>query len=369
MISSIRHGASTVTVTGAILLLCAWCTQFASAVGTVAGEDINNLAQADYQIGGVAQGTVNSNTLQLFVDELLDVVVVNDNGAQVAVTSPSATAELQYTVTNTGNGSEAFRLIVDNAVAGDAFDPGLVQIYLESNATPGLQTGGGGDTIYITGTNDPLLAADSAIIVYVVDSIPAALNQNDQGFVELRAVSSTLIAQSGTDDPNNAAFPAVGTQYVGAGDQDVNGGGNVNAVVGTSHNLALLLIRARGVFEVSAALVTLVKNAVSITDPFGGATLVPGSIVEYQIVASVGGAGTAQGLIISDVLPGELEYIPASLGTNVALPAGENIDDDLVPAGVDNTGYVAGTTTVSVALGDIPGGAGNVEITFQATVK
>jgi len=342
--------------------------QTAHAVGTIAGREINNSAQANYAIGGIPQSEVDSNTVQVYVDELLDVVVVNDDGAPVTVSTPGVGAELQFTITNTGNGSESFRLLAEHTIVGDDFDPGLTQLYLESNAIPGLQTGGGGDTVYIAGNNDPLLAADAALIVYAVNSIPAGLNPDDQGFVELRAISITVFNQAGTDDPNDPGFPAVGTQYAGVGDLDENGVANVNAVVGTSHNLALLLLRDRGIYDVSAALVTLVKSVVSVLDPFGGTSVIPGSVVRYQIVASVTGTGTVEGLLITDALPAELEYVASSLVVAPALPAGEEADDDFLPAGPDNTGFSA-PNTVTISLGDVVAGGADITITFEATIR
>ena len=350
------------------LLLLLMASQSALAVGTLAGREINNAAQADYQIGGVAQTTVNSNTVQVYVDELIDVSVVNDDSGPIGVISPQGNAIVQFTITNTGNGSETFRLIADDAVAGDDFDPVLTQIYIESNGIVGLQTGAGGDTVYSVSGNDPLLAADAAVTAYVDSSIPGLLAQNALGRIELRAVSLTLITGSGTDDPNNAAFPAVGTSYPGAGDLDQNGGGNVNAVVGTSHDLTNLLIRAQASYQVSAAVVSLTKSAVSVSDPFGGVTLVPGSVIEYQITASVTGSGSAENLVVSDVIPADLAYVPGSLVVS-SLPPGEEQDDDFVPAGTDNTGFNAGSNTVTVNLANQAGGASAITITFQAAIR
>lgn len=343
-------------------------TLAAQAVGTNAGREINNSAQANYAIAGVAQSEVDSNTVQVYVDELLDVVVVNDDGAPVTVTTPDTAAELQFTITNTGNGSERFRLIADHTLIGDEFDPTLSQIYLESNGTPGLQTGGGGDTVYTAGANDPLLAADEALIVYVVNDIPGILTQDDRGFVELRAISTTVFAQAGTDDPGDPGFPVVGTQYAGEGDLDENGAANVNAVVGTSHNPALLLLRAQGIYDVSAALVTLAKSVLSVLDPFGGTTVVPGSVLTYQIVVSVTGTGTVEGLLVTDSLPAELEYVASSLSVAPGLPVGEDEDDDFLPAVVDNTGFSA-PGTVTVSLGDVVAGGADITITFEATIR
>ena len=58
----------------------------AHALGTDAGRQIQNTAQASFDIGGVPQIPVSS-TLQTQVDELIDVTVVDDIGVPVAVTS------------------------------------------------------------------------------------------------------------------------------------------------------------------------------------------------------------------------------------------------------------------------------------------
>ncbi len=358
-------GASATRLSG--LVVAVLMTGSAFAVGTDAGREINNTAEASFSIGGVPQTPVVSTTAQVYVDELLDVTVVSDDGGPVGVGTPETGAVLQFTVTNTGNGDESFRLIADPVIAGDEFDPTLNQIYLESNGLPGLQTGAGGDTAYVAGSNDPALAADASIVVYVESDIAAGLNQNDQADVELRAVSTTVVAQAGTDDPAAPAWPAVGDSYAGAGDLDEVGGSNVTAVVGTSHDLGALLLRATGTYEVIAAVVELFKTAPTVLDPFGGTSLVPGAIITYQIDATVTGTGTAEALSVSDALPADVDYVPGSL-TVSALPAGEDADDDFAPAGTDNTGYDAGNRTVTAVLGDVTGTT-TVTVTFQATIQ
>lgn len=347
--------------------LALFCAQAAWSVGTTAGREINNTAVADFSISGVAQTPVSSTPTQFFVDEIIDVTVVYDNGGAVGVGTPDTGAILQFTVTNIGNGAETFRLIADDSVVGDDFDPNLNQVYLETNAVPGLQTGGGGDTAYVVSSNDPVLAADASQIIYVESDIPAALTQNDIGLLQLRAISLTIITQAGTDDPNNGAFPTVGTAYVGQGDLDALGGGNVTAVVGTTHDLLNLLLRAEGSYQVSAAVVNLIKAAINVLDPFGGATVVPGAVITYQIDATVSGTGSADALVVSDIVPADLEYVPGTL-TVSALPPGENADDDFAPTGTDNTGFDGPNQTVTVTLGDVAGGSATIVITFQATI-
>jgi uncharacterized repeat protein (TIGR01451 family) len=338
------------------------------ALGTDAGREILNAAQASFDVGGVPQTPISSNPTQTFVDELLDAALVNDDAGPVAVASPQSGAILQYTLTNTGNGGESFRLIANEALGGDAFDPTLVQIHLETNATPGLQIGAGGDTPYLAGSNDPILAADAAQVVYVESNIAGALAPNADGIIELRAVANTIFAAAGTDDPNDAAFPDVGDAYVGLGDLDENGGANVTAVVGTSHDAANRLFLAQGSYRVSAAVVTLTKSAITALDPFGGTTLVPGTVITYQIDATVSGAGDAENLLIADPIPADLEYVPGSLSVS-ALPAGEEADDDFAPAGTDNTGFDGANQTIIVNLATVAGGTPVITMTFQTTIR
>ena len=339
----------------------------AAAVGTSAGGRIDNSAQMTFDVAGVAQPTVTSNTVSVVVDEVLDAVVISQDAAPVQVAGGAVAAALSFNVTNTGNGSEPMHLAVDAAVSGDDFNPTAALIYLESNGSPGLQTGAGGDTAYVVGTNDPVLAHDTGVVVYVASNIPTGLAQGALGRVSLRAVPRTVFVQTGTDDPANPAFPAPGASYPGAGDPAV-GGGNVTAVVGTTFAPAVLKLRAEGTYRVSAGNVTLSKTVVSVSDPQGGNKLVPGAVVRYQIGVSVASSSTAQGLVVRDPLPASLAYVAGSLLVS-PLPPGQQVDDDFLPAGSDNTGFDGPNNSVVVTLGDVAGGGAPIVISFNTTIR
>lgn len=126
----------------------------AFAAGTIAGTDIDNVAEATYDTPS-GPVTIQSNMVRIKVDELLDVTVVTTDPGDIA-TSPGATGNLQtFRVTNTGNGEEAFRLTANVNAGGDDFDPVLMQIVLDSNNN-GIYDAGV-DTIYVAGSNDPAL--------------------------------------------------------------------------------------------------------------------------------------------------------------------------------------------------------------------
>jgi len=82
----------------------------------------------------------------------------------------------------------------------------------------------------------------------------------------------------------------------------------------------------------------------------------------------VSGSGMAEALVITDLIPAELEFLAGTLAVS-ALPPGEEVDDDFAPAGVDNTGFDAGTQTVTVSLSDVAGGAAVITISFDAAIR
>ncbi|XOV82296.1 MAG: hypothetical protein ACFHXK_15710 [bacterium] len=286
---------------GMFVLVCSalFGTTSGHAIGTDAGVNISNTATATFSVNGSAQSPVNSNTVVTIVDELLDVVVIDDNSGPVAVGAGATGAILQFSITNNGNGSEVYRIIAEADVNEGGFDPLLNQLYIESNGLPGLQVGG--DTPYVTGSGDPLLTEDSTLILYVQSDMPGGLVQGDNGDIQISAIAQTIIdATGGLDNPDDPSWPVPGTSYAGLGD----GGGT--AVVGTSADINALLLRNQGRYQVSEAVVSIDKSAVNVADPFGGTSIVPGSVITYELTLRVVGSGIAQAVRVSDVMPADL---------------------------------------------------------------
>ena len=120
-------------------------------------------------------------------------------------------------------------------------------------------------------------------------------------------------------------------------------------------------------YQVSDAVLTLTKSVLSVSDPFGGSSVVPGAVLEYEILVSVAGTGNAENVVVTDVLPASLAYESGTISVSL-LPPGEDSDDDFAPLGTDGTGYDAANTRTVVTLGDIAGGEVRT-IQFQASVK
>jgi uncharacterized repeat protein (TIGR01451 family) len=319
---------------GSIVLACALAPDTAYAVGVAAGTSIDSTASVDYSVGAVA-ATATSTTVSVTVAEILDVVVTAP-AAALPVAPGSAAQVLRYRITNTGNGPEAFQLVLDNAVAGDNFDPvaATPSIYLDTDGSGTLTPA---DTIY-NGSNDPTLAADAFTYAFVVNDIPAAVVDGNIGRASLSAR-----ARTGSGDP--------GTPFAGMGV------GNTFAVVGTTRALAIGV----GEYLVSGITVAAVKSQ-SVLDPFSGDRPVPGARITYGIVVAATGTGSALNTVFSDDIPANTTYVPGSLRLNsVALSDGADAD-----AGVYET---TPTARVRVALGTLTQAGGSQTIEFAVTIN
>lgn len=302
----------------------------AHAAGTPAGTDITNVAHATYDTPNGPPETVDSNVVTIKVDELLDVSVAWREPADV-VTSPAAVNQIvSYTVTNGGNGQEAFTLGTVQAGGGD-FDPTVTSIVLDTNGNGSYDPGV--DTVYVAGSNDPDLAPDQSAVVFVLSTIPAGAADGNRGRIDLTATSKT---GTGT----------AGTTFAGAGE----GGGN--AVVG----LTTAKAQDEAWYAVHKASLAFVKSA-TVADPFGGTTQGPGSTITYTLTATVSGTGSLANVGVADPIPTGTTYKAGSL----TLDAATLSDADDADAG-KFTG-----SAVAVSLGTMAAGSSKT-VKFQVKI-
>jgi uncharacterized repeat protein (TIGR01451 family) len=306
------------------------------AAGTPAGTNIRNTATVNYAQNG-APKTAVSNTDVVRVAEILDVVVTVASPS-VAAAAGAARAELVYTITNTGNGSEGFLLVPLSAgVPGDDFDPVLSTpaMYLDSDGSGDLSAG---DVAYVPGGNDPVLPADGTVRVLVVNDIPAAAVDGSRGRSQLTA---SAVTGTGT----------AGTTFPGQGD------GGVDAVAGTTEADSV----ETGEYVVETVSMSVVKSQ-TVADPFGGAQPVPGARINYRIVVTVAGSSTATASLLDDPIPVNTTYVPGTLALN-----GGGLSD---AADADGGSFLAAPAPhVQVQLGDLTQGAGPQTIEFSVTIN
>ena len=324
-----------------IFLLALFANNLAFAAGTPAATTINNTATMNYEIAGIEQPHISSNSTTFNVDELIDLVLTWQDGSPVAVNSPDVNDALTYILTNTGNGQEAFLLTRNNAIAGDNFDPlnGTAgSIYIENGLNVGFQaTGPNADIPYIAGVNDPNLAPDASQILYLVSNMPNALNNGNTGRVQLIAAATTVGAANATPGTTLTAL----------------GAGGVDAVVGSNRAQTQTV----GSYIVSGLSVNVSKTATCNPTPLDCGNAASGTVINYQLLISLNGTGLANNLVITDPLPSNLSYVPNSLKVGGA-PKTDASDSD-------NSQF--SSNTISVNLGN-PVAPASFVITFSATV-
>ena len=300
------------------------------AAGVPAGTLIQNTATATYSTASGPE-SVNSNTVTVKVAELLNVAVAAQNSAPVAV--GRQTAVLPFTVTNEGNGSEAFLLTADPAVAGNGFVAAVQTLAIDSNGNNAYDPGV--DAVLANGAAGPAMPADAAIRVFVIVTAPAGTADAVASQVRLRAAATT-----GTGAP--------GRVIAGLGD------GGVDAVVGATtaqaDALSALIARLAGV--------TLTKSA-SFRDSFGGSQPVPGAQVTYTLVARVNGSGSLDGVHVTDAIPTGTTYLPGTLA----------LDGAALSDAVDADAGTAGTSGIDVSLGTLAAGSPDKTITFAVKIN
>jgi uncharacterized repeat protein (TIGR01451 family) len=353
------------------LLLCLLVPQAGWAVvvqaQTPAGTKVSNQATVAYSVAGIAQGTVLSTVATLLVDEKILPAITCQNPAGVPVNSPGANNVLAYTLTNLGNGTQTFSLsrlnqptaaytpvyTPVNSVAYDPLNTPAGAIFLGVSGVAGFQAGV--TPAYISGANDPVLAAGASTTVYVLSDTPV-VPLNAKGDVLLTATSKTA----------GAAGAALGTHLVG------KGAGGTNALVATVGGAAATTCS----YMATNLIFSMNKVVLSVTDPYGttgpllptgGPLVMPGSIMTYQITVTAAGVGTATAVAVVDPMPANVTYKPGSI-TVGGVAQTDAVDADGAAFYVTAAAPVNTANTVYVMLGNLLAPITKV-VTFQAVVN
>ncbi|HEY1605715.1 MAG TPA: hypothetical protein VGF77_08960 [Allosphingosinicella sp.] len=304
----------------------------AAAAGTTAGTTISNVATATYDLPNGGSGTIQSNIVTLKVDELINVTVAWHDPGDVVGPAGGTKQVLSFTVTNGGNGTEAFTLGTIANLGGDDFDPTITAIVLDTNGNGAYDPGV--DTVYVPGTNDPTLAPDQSTTVFILSTLPLTAADGNRARAELNAIS-----KKGSGTP--------GTSFAGKG----QGGGN--AVIGATGGKG----QADGFYKVLKASVAFVKSA-AVADPFGGTTQVPGATITYTLAATVSGTGNIANLKVTDSVPAGTTYKSGSL----------TLDGTALTDAADGDAGSFSATGIAVNLGTVATGATRT-VTFKVTIN
>lgn len=291
----------------------------AQAAGTAAGVVVSNVVTLTFSAGtGVPSSSIVSSPAVFTVDELIDVTLTWQDVAAISVNSPGVNDVLTFLLTNTGNGQEAFSLVRNNAVSGDAYDPvdgSAGAIFIESGLAPGFQASGpNADLLYISGSNDPTLNADAQKVIYLVSNTPSGQANGSVGNVQLTAAALTP----------NIAGKTPGFGVAGAGQ------GGTTAVTGIHQAQA----QSTGSYKVGGLVVNLIKTVAQVQDPKGciaappSCQVVPGSILTYNLVVTVVGSGSASALMVTDPMPPQVAFVPGSINVDGVVKTDANDGDN-----------------------------------------
>lgn len=311
----------------ASVLCAAFIATSAHAQSVDAGTLIENTATASYTSGGDTID-VDSNTVTILVDELLDVVIASQDAGPVAVSDGEAV--LTFEITNTGNGPEGFLLTADPVVAGNEFTATVEGIAYDFDGNGIYEEGV--DILVPVGTPTPDVLAGESLTVFVIVSAPDA---EDGQTAEVNLLAEAV---TGTGAP--------GTVFSGQG---VAGG---NAVVGNTNADA----DTKGELIATISTLDLAKSA-SVLDPFGGSEAVPGAVVTFTIVASVTGSAPLSDVVVSDAIPTGTTYSPDTLA----------LDGSALTDAADADAGQASTGGIEVDLGTAAAST-DYTITFDVTI-
>lgn len=305
------------------------------ATGVAAGTRISNTVVATYLVAGTPLTSAASNSMT--VDQLVDDVVTWQDGGVVAAPGGAVNQSLLFKLTNAGNGSDSFMLAVKPLPAsGPDFTATGCRIYLDTDGNGVYSTS---DPLYAVGVDDPVLAADASINVLALCGIPATVPDQGQARVELSARSNTF---SGT--PGKAA-PGAGVD-------------GVVAVLGASGGRS----KAVGRYLASNVRYT-VSISQTLDNPPGAEQPTSGTVILYTLTVKPSGGATGRNLFVHDTIPEHTTYMPGSLALD-DVPLGDSVTDgDAGDFDVTNPG------AVTVQLGDVPGDAEPLIITFKVTIN
>ena len=332
-------------------------TGSAFAAGTTAGTDVDNTFSLNYSVGAVPQDEINNDaTPTTFkVDRLINVTVAT--GTAVVNVSPNQeNAVLDYTVTNNGNGDQAYFLSIEQA-AGDTLDS---EAPTATGTDITYSTDGG--TTYVTydPASPPVLAPDDTILVRVTQDIPSqadGADDGDQADIYLVAQTRDAVTPFGLTaedtDGNDAA-----TEENVFGDEA--GPSTVDDAEDGEHSSSATYLVASADIDATKE-VSVVNDAYDSTCPTIGtfsypvaavpdAYNVPGACVQYVIRVTNDASATATAITLTDDLPDNLVFreavLSGSLTGSLSAPAAGTACDG-----------TAATCRVEVTAGSLAGKA------------
>lgn len=326
---------------GLLLLLASAGLGTAHAAGTTAGTTISNKATLNFSVGGVAQPAIASSptgssdgtgaNTDFLVDNKVSHTVVTTDTSAVSVIPGQTGVTLSFTVTNTGNFTQDYRLTAANlASAQTVFTAGnLVTDNFEVTIGTCVTRVNG-----VTQTFVSNLAPDASVPVTVSCTIPASQVNLDVAGLSLTAEARTAGTSGNGVLTQTTTANTAGVDIVFA---DAAGSDDIARDARSS---------ARSAYRVSSAVIAVTKTVAPVCDPFNGNTFpkqIPGAYVKYTITIANSASGTSATLTtVTDTLNANVTFDPDLIaGTG----AGTNCATGVSPASALGSGFRMTTTS------------------------
>jgi len=324
--AGVKDASRLLGVAVATLALC--CGTVARADPTPAGTRVTNIASANFNVDG-EQASIKSNSVSTRIGEVLDVHLTPKSGGEAVIpTRPDPNFGIAFTLSNSGNGTEAF--IIRGTVPGAAASPS-VAVDVDGNGVydPAV------DIDLPSDGRTPALPAGGSLALLL--RLPVAPSQDGTITLSARAVSG-----SGTP----------GTFLPGIGDD------GSDATVGKTDAVAQadipFILRSD---ERDRDPATLTKSQ-TVVAPDGTDAAVTGATITYRLELATTSRDTLADAEIADRIPTGTRYVPGSIRLNGAATS-DAADSDA--AQFDGA-------QIRVALGDLSQPTTQV-VTFQVTIQ
>ena len=283
-----------------------------AAAQTAAETAVDNTFTLNYEVNGAGQPEINNNAAptRFLVDRLIDLTVESVGGSTIVVEGQQ-NAVTNFTLTNDGNGTQAYDLSVVNTVSGDNFDPATaapVEIrYTLSDGTVVIFDAADTSTY-------PVLGPDESISIEVLQNIPAGQADGNTGDIILVAdtLDSTTFVEETADTDGNDLLTSENVLADGTSTSEEAAEQGDDSATGT-YIIAAAQVEGEktvGIISQDGSNCTNLSAAVD-TDAYS----VPGACVEYRIRVTNNDTRETTSIDVSDTLPAELNFVTAAIAT------------------------------------------------------
>jgi uncharacterized repeat protein (TIGR01451 family) len=321
------------------------------AVGTSAGTEISHTATVSFTRGSSTD--TEQASVSFKVDEIVNVNVTAANASN-NITNGDQNVVMTYTITNTGNGTEFFKLFdsIDSSKNSLPLSASDLTVYVNTSQTPSAFDLSNAGQPY-TG-EDISIASDEIITAYIVTNIPNGAEKDTKSELLITAISQT------NANGVTAGGSSFGDIIAGAGE------GGTDAIIAINQgrgNASSELIVT--VYDPSRSLVVninksiigssaLINDTTTVTDQ-----KIPGAVITYFVKITVAN-DTATALSISDIIPANMTYIAQSLRKQTATNNTINTPIYIAPEQTSST-VTPATYSNFTALTDINSDADGAE--------